>query len=159
MMLVIIAIGLVAAIGGYFLYHESKRGSYLEDIGNVLRWGGVTVASIAGVVAFGLTIAVLCMATADEKIEMYQVENAKIEQQITDVVEQYQKYETDIFTELAPESSVTLVALYPELKSYELIQYQIEVYMDNKGEIVWLKELLIDRAIVNWWLYFGNSGG
>lgn len=33
------------------------------------------------------------------------------------MVEQYQKYETDIFDGVEPKNSMTMVTLYPELKS------------------------------------------
>ena len=95
--------------------------------------------------------------TADEKIAMYQEENTKIEEQIATVVEQYQNYETEIFTSVKPESSVALVSLYPELKSDTLVQSQIEVYVQNNKKIKELRESKIDYANFLWWLYFGGS--
>lgn len=87
---------------------------------------------------------------------MYEEENTKIEQQIADVVTQYQEYEEGIFTEVAPESAMTLVALYPELKSDTLVQSQIEVYVDNNKQIKELKSMSINASIFRWWLYFGK---
>ena len=87
---------------------------------------------------------------------MYEEENTKIEQQIADVVTQYQEYEAGIFTEVAPESAMTLVALYPELKSDTLVQSQIEVYADNNKQIKELKCKAINTSIIRWWLYFGK---
>ena len=93
----------------------------------------------------------------DDKIAMYEEENAKIETQIANVVEQYQKYETEIFTEVAPESSVTLVSLYPELKSDTLVQSQIDIYVQNNEKIKELREKKINEKIYRWWLYFGGK--
>ena len=83
-------------------------------------------------------------------------ENAKIEQQIADTVKQYQEYETGIFTEVSPEDSITLVALYPELKSDTLVQSQIEVYVENNKAIKELKSSAINASVYRWWLYFGK---
>lgn len=89
-------------------------------------------------------------------IAMYEEENTKIEQQIADVVTQYQEYEEGIFTEVAPESAMTLVALYPELKSDTLVQSQIEIYADNNKQIKELKCKAINTSVIRWWLYFGK---
>ena len=88
---------------------------------------------------------------------MYQEENSKIEQQIADIVEQYQKYETDIFMDVAPDTAVTLVALYPELKSDTLVQSQIEVYTENNKIIKSLRDQQIKGDVYRWWLYFGGK--
>ena len=56
----------------------------------------------------------------------------------------------------APESSITLVSLYPELKSDELVKKQIAVYQENNKKIINLKEKQIDANVAKWWLYFGE---
>ena len=123
---------------------------------------GVCVISVIflfiGVVAaVFLTITVANLSVIDDRIAMYQEENAKIEQQIADIVEQYQKYETDIFMEVAPESAVTMVSLYPELKSDSLVQAQIEVYTENNKTIRDLRDKQIKGNVYRWWLYFGGK--
>ena len=85
------------------------------------------------------------------------LENQKIETQIAETVQQYQEYESGIFTEVAPESSVILVALYPELKADTLVQKQIEVYVANNEKIKELKESNITGDVKRWWLYFGGK--
>lgn len=92
----------------------------------------------------------------DEKISMYQEENTKIEEQIDALVQNYMKYESDTFSEFKSEDSMTLVSLYPELKSDELVQNQISVYTENNKKIKELKEKKIDVAKSKWWLYFGK---
>lgn len=87
---------------------------------------------------------------------MYETENTKIEQQIVDVVKQYREYESGIFTEVAPEGAMTLVTLYPELKSDALVQSQIEVYIENNKSIKELKSMTINASFYRWWLYFGK---
>lgn len=124
-------------------------------------------AGIAGICAFGLVLSLLvaivlgiCVSklnVIDDKIAMYEEQNTSIETQIAEVVEQYQKYETDIFTEVAPESAITLVAMYPDLKSDALVESQINVYVENNKKITELKEQRINGSVLRWWLYFGGK--
>lgn len=109
------------------------------------------------IVAVLLTVTVANLSVIDDRIAMYQEENSKIERQIADIVEQYQKYETDIFMDVAPDTAVTLVALYPELKSDTLVQSQIEVYTENNKMIKSLRDQQIKGDVSRWWLYFGGK--
>lgn len=115
--------------------------------------GAMVVLSIFGVI---LTDDVIDGKYIDEKIEMYQEENTKIEEQIDTLVQCYMKYESDTLSEFKSEDSMTLVSLYPELKSDELVQAQISVYAENNKKIKELKEQKIDVAKSKWWLYFGK---
>ena len=94
--------------------------------------------------------------TARPKIKMYQEENQKIEEQVDVLVKQYMEYEGKTLTEFKSESSITLVSLYPELKSDTLISKQIEVYIANNNKIKELKEYEIEMKIGKWLLYFGK---
>ncbi len=134
----------------------------------MFAWWDTEIVSIltatAGVVGFVLSLIAtiaLCVSASnlkviDDKIAMYQEENAKIEGQIAETVKQYQQYETDIFTEVATDSSIALVALYPELKADTLVQSQIDVYIENNEKIKSLREDKISGSVVKWWLYFGG---
>ena len=121
-------------------------------------------AWIFGCVALGMVIKIGCVtpkiATAniiDDKIAMYQEENVAIEQDIDRIVEEYLKHEHDTFTELKKEeSSITLVTLFPELKSDTLVQQQLEIYVANNAKIKNLREEKIDIAKLKWLLYFGK---
>ena len=152
MILVILAICIVAVTFGCIL-----RDSYdFENLGLTLCivGGTSTIISIIATIILGITVRQL--GVIDQKIAMYEEENTKIETQIAEMVEQYQQYETDIFTEVKPESSMTLVSLYPELKSDTLVQSQIEVHTANNHKIKELKETQIDGPVYRWWLYFGG---
>ena len=124
--------------------------------------GGLSVITgiIGGIIAFitAIVLMVCCsnISVIDEKIAMYAEENAKIEQQMADTISAYQKYETDIFTNVKSESAVTLVSMYPELKSDTLVQAQLEVYVANNTKIKELKVDKISASIYRWWLYFGR---
>ena len=139
---------------GIVLYDKLDCGK--DEIGTVFQIVGTVVTIISTIVTIVLLVCVLNRVNIDKKIAIYEEENTKIEQQIADTVKQYQEYETGIFTEVAPESSITLVALYPELKSDTLVQSQIKVYVDNNKTIKELKSSAINAPVYRWWLYFGK---
>lgn len=127
----------------------------LADVGDLAYFPifGTFVCLIAGIV---LCINVSGGTVIDKKIAMYQKENTKIENQMDVLVSQYMKFETDTYGELKNESSITLVSLYPDLKSDELVKKQIEVYESNNKEIREMKEKKINLKVLKWWLYFGK---
>lgn len=117
---------------------------------------GVIVGICAFIAAIILTACVSGLTVIDEKIEMYETENQQIEEQIADMVAQYQEYETDIFTDVDPEDAMVVIARYPELKSDTLVQKQMDVYISNKETIKSLKAQKISGKVMRWWLYFGG---
>ena len=154
MILVILAFGIMTIILGVILYDKLDLGK--DEIGTVFQIVGTVATIISTIVAIVLLICVLNRVNIDKKIALYEEENAKIEQQIADTVKQYQEYEAGIFTDVAPEDSMTLVALYPELKSDTLVQSQIKVYVENNKAIKELKSSAINASVYRWWLYFGE---
>lgn len=128
----------------------------IDDFWGVVAGFSVIVFVVALIAALVLSISVSNLKVIDQKIEMYQEENAKIEEQISEIVKQYQEYESGIFAEVSPESAITLVALYPDLKADALVQKQIEVYLENNETIKDLKEDKINGSVKRWWLYFGR---
>ena len=124
--------------------------------------GGITMACgiVGSIISFIALIVLLVtvsrLKTIDLKIDMYQAENTQIENQITECIKEYQKYETEIFTGVAPDSAITLVSLYPELKADELVKKQIEIYVANNQKIKELKEEKIMSGVYRWWAYFGG---
>lgn len=154
MILAILAFGILTIILGVILYDKLDCGK--DEIGTVFQIVGTVATIISTIVSIVLLICVLNRVNIEKKIELYEEENTKIEQQIADTVKQYQEYETGIFTDVAPEDSITLVALYPELKSNTLVQSQIEVYVENNKAIKELKSSAINASVYRWWLYFGE---
>lgn len=92
----------------------------------------------------------------DEKIQMYTDENTYIEEQLNVLVNQYMKYESDTYKEFKNQDSVTLVSLYPDLKSDELVKKQCDTYVENNNKIKALKENKINLSTNKWMLYFGK---
>ena len=154
MILLIFGICILMIVGGCIL--DEKTG---VDSGICFGISGIGMVvgffALLGLIIVGVNVKSL--SVIDDRITMYEEENTRIEQQIADVVEQYQKYETDIFREVAPESAVTMVSLYPELKSDSLVQAQIEVYTENNKTIRDLRDKQIKGNVYRWWLYFGGG--
>ena len=152
MLLLLFGISIALIIGGILivtLIDWEFLGGAIVCVGVVL----VIISLIAMICVIGPCIT---SETVDEQIAMYQEENIKIEQQIADVVTQYQEYEKDIFTEVSPESAMTLVALYPDLKSDTLVASQIDIYVKNNEKIKELKVQQINGHLYRWWMYFGE---
>lgn len=94
--------------------------------------------------------------TIDKKITVYEQANKEIETQIGALVQNYMEYEKDTFSNFKNEDCMSLVSLYPELKSDELVQSQMNVYVKNNKKILELQEQKIDIEKSKWWLYFGK---
>lgn len=154
MILCILALGILMIILGIVLYDKLDYGK--DEIGTIFQIVGTVTTIISTMVAIVLLVCVLNRFNIEKKIALYEEENVKIEQQIADMVKQYQEYETGIFTEVSPKDSITLVALYPELKSDILVQSQINVYVENNKTIKELKSSAINAPVYRWWLYFGK---
>jgi len=91
------------------------------------------------------------------KIAMYQEENAIIEERVSSTVAKYMEYEKDIIYEVAPsDDAMTLISLYPELSSDELIKEEINVYVSNNNKIRELKDTELNKSIYKFLLYFGH---
>lgn len=105
------------------------------------------------------------LQVSDKKIAMYQEENNNIQSQITDIVDNYMKYESKTYDkslkniDLKNSDVVVLTQLYPNLKSDEMVKTQIEIYQKNNEKIKKLKEEKLNCEISKWWLYFGKIKG
>ena len=152
MILVILGICIIATILSGIFLEKTDGGTAIVFL---LLSGCGLVISLSATIVLGVNVSEL--SVIDSKITMYQEENTKIEQQVANVVTQYQEYETKTFTAVAPEDSMTLVSLYPELKSDKLVQKQIDVYVENNKKIKSLKEKQINGKVLRWWLYFGGK--
>ena len=124
-------------------------------------WLGVVFASIIGLCIFVIVTIALFVKVTDgrllqAKIDMYEAENQKIEQDISNLVNQYMAHEGDVVDKVSNESSLTLVNLYPDLKSSDLVKQEIEIHTKNSAKIKKLKEQQIDTRNYKLWLYFGG---
>ncbi|AHL18631.1 hypothetical protein LP114_043 [Listeria phage LP-114] len=99
---------------------------------------------------------VLSGITIQPKIDMYMSENKDIEKKIDTTVENYMEHENKTFEKAKGTDSMTLISLYPELKSDELVKEQIRIYTKNNDKIKQLKEDKIEISMYEWLLYFGG---
>ena len=151
MIIVILVILLIWCIISWFMDINGKHDGV---IGVFL---GTIPLAICFVAVIFLVAQVSNLSVIDQKIEMYEQENTKIEQQIETAVTAYQQHEKDVFTTVKPNSYMQLVSLYPELKSDTLVKAQIKTYQSNNKKIKELKEQAIDGKVKRWWLYFGHK--
>ena len=129
-----------------------KRGKIFCDTKSMAEFitGIASIALLICLIALGVTFS----PNIDDKIALYEEENQKIEVQIAGIVTEYQQFEYQIIKECAPDSAITLVSLYPDLKSDTLVAKQIEIYLDNNEKIKQLKETKINQKIGGWWFNF-----
>lgn len=98
-----------------------------------------------------------CAYVIPAQISMYEEENARIEEKVRDTVNKYMEYEGGVIMEIAPEDdAMTLISLYPDLKTDQLISEEISVYIANNDQIKKLRAELAEQASYKWWLYFGH---
>lgn len=133
---------------------KKKKMKY-ATIGNICEttyFSMFAVAILSAVIGF---ILLGFGAYSKMAISIYEEENAKIEEQVSEFVSKYTDYEKDTFKELKPETMQIMIMTYPELKTNELISKQIDVYVSNNDKLKELKEESIQYKIGKWLLYFG----
>jgi len=126
-------------------------------------YDGTCITSSIGAVLIGIldvTLIVICivkgfnMYIIEDKIQMYQEENTKIEEQMTSLVRDFKGYEERTIKNIADMEKMVL--RFPELKTSELVKKQMDIYVKNNDEIKKLKAEKIDTKIAKWLLYFGG---
>ena len=116
------------------------------------------IAAIAFIGAFVMfTMLIFYPYTVDKKILMYEEENKKIEEKVKDTVRVYMNYEQETYNNLVKDADLTtLLVVYPDLNSNELVKSEINVYIENSKTIKEMKSTQLTKSILNWWLYFGK---
>lgn len=114
----------------------------------------ISVVALIGII---INIGILINGrTLDDKIAMYEQENAAIEQSVDVLVKDYYRHESDTYSYLTPENAVLFASAYPELQSNELATKQLEIYVENNNNIKELKKDQINLSKNRFWLYFGR---
>ena len=143
-LLLIIGIGLICCV---FMNNNT---------GEVFRGFGIFI-SVVALIGIIINIGILINGrTLDDKITMYEQENAAIEQSVDVLVKDYYRHESDTYSSLTPENAVLFASAYPELQSNELATKQLEIYVENNNKIKELKEDQINLSRNRFWLYFGR---
>lgn len=129
-----------------------------------IRWWDTDAFAVIGIIGFVISaLAAVLLGVGlsegrviDERITLYEETNRQIDESIYEMVAQYQNYEGETFEKLKGATADTLVSLYPELKTDTLVNSQMEIYVNNRKEILALKERKIKLKVARWWLYFGK---
>lgn len=126
-----------------------------DEAGNIIGTICIVCAIIALCVAlFGITPEYKRLDYIDTKIEYLTEQNEKIDNDIKLIVASYQDHELEFYKEFENVSSATLITLYPELKSNELVNKQLDIYFANQQEIKELELKKIEGGVVRWWMNF-----
>lgn len=157
-----LVIGLFATFVGEY-YPATERKGFIKKFKYFCYdhegFGYITVTiSLVFIIIFAIALLVVGITYSesmviDDKIDLYQEENHKIETSIDATVQQYQHYEQETFEKCKVNPTVVLM-MYPELKSNELVTKQIDLYTKNNEKIKKLKAEKLDYKIYRWWLCF-----
>lgn len=127
-----------------------------KNIGEVFSGFGIFI-SVVALIGIIINIGILINGrTLDDKIAMYEQENAAIQQSVDVLVKDYYRHESDTYSSLTPENAVLFASAYPELQSNELATKQLEIYVENNNNIKELKKDQINLSKNRFWLYFGR---
>lgn len=154
MLIIILLICLGLLISGLLVlktttYGDENPYSYIGSfVGGLGTLACVIVMIVGGVI-------ISKNKTIDAKITMYLEENARIETMVTTTVEKYLEHELNIFDDLQGEDIQTLLVVYPEINSNELVKRQIEIFVENNQKIKDLKTKKLNIPVWRFWVYFG----
>jgi hypothetical protein len=93
--------------------------------------------------------------TINGQIELYERENAQIEVEINDAIDEYVQLKCGGVKRTNSTKLTTLVSIYREVCSSDIIQEKLTIYMGNEGKITELKEKVLEIYGWKWWIYFG----
>ena len=149
MLIVLVILCILATIVSYISYERDYNGCCLTS-----AIGAILIGIVALLVSWSCIESGFDMLVIDDKIKLYQEENKNIEEEITTIVNNYQGFEKDVIKNVG--DMETFFIKIPELKSNELTNKQMDVYINNNAKIKELKERKIDTKIIKWLLYFGG---
>lgn len=129
----------------------------LRTIATVPYIIGVAGCAIFGVWTIWNIIVVASGFGIQEKIQIYEDQNAQIEQSIDAAVKAYCEHEQITYTQMSDGAVALVAAAYPELASSELVKTQMEVWTSNSHELKELKSKLVDFHRAQYFLYFGGE--
>ena len=120
------------------------------------------IIGVAGCAIFSIWTVwnVICVSSGfgiQEKIEIYEEQNAQIEQSIDATVKAYCEHEQITYVQMSDGAVALVAAAYPELASSELVKTQMEVWTSNSHELKKMKSELVDFHCAQYFLYFGGE--
>lgn len=154
MLIIFLLVSIGLFVSGILVYNLTGYGdenpySYIGIVGGIIAIISVLIPIIMGLVSISESKII------DEKIEMYTEENQRIETMVTTSVEKYLEHEFNIFDSLQGQDIQTLLVVYPEINSNELVKTQVEIFVENNNKIKELKTQKLDIEVWRFWVYFG----
>lgn len=152
MLIIFLLIGLGLLISGLYVHFSYDDDSPYGYIGSIFG-GLLSLVSFIVLLVGGVTISK--GRVIDQKITMYEEENARIEYNITESVEKYLEHEYNIYDSLQGDNIEVLLVAYPQIKSDTLVEKQLEIFISNNDKIKQLKEERLNIQVWRFWVYFG----
>lgn len=116
--------------------------------------GGITLALSFLIIMSGVSH-IAEEKTINGQIDLYEQENAQIEIEINNAIDEYVRLERNGSKKTSSTILTTLVAMYPEVCDNVLVQSKINAYIKNSNEIILLKEEVLQIKTWKWWVCFG----
>lgn len=151
-LLLAIALGLVLL--AEIIDGSTNKFGFLAVVPGVL---GAVFAIIFGIWTLWNIIVVASGFGIQEKIGIYEEQNAQIERSIDAAVKAYCEHEQITYVQMSDGAVALVAAAYPELASSELVKTQMEVWTSNSSELKDLKSDLVDFHRAQYFLYFGGE--
>ena len=151
-LLLAIALGLVLL--AEIIDGSTNKFGFLAVVPGVL---GAIFAIIFGIWTLWNIIVVASGFGIQEKIQIYENQNAQIEQSIDAAVKAYCEHEQITYVQMSDGAVALVAAAYPELASSELVKTQMEVWTSNSNELKELRSDLVDFHRAQYFLYFGGE--
>jgi len=146
---------LVIALLIIWLGALANRHDWFDGIGCFVSGGVIAVLTALAIVLCGTLYS--NKITIDDRMALYTETNAQIEQQIGDIVNAYQEYESETFASLKLDSAIAIAQTYPALVSNAVVQQQVSLYVSNNENIRALRSEKIRYRVLAWWLFFGKE--
>lgn len=157
MLLVVLVVSILLAIGAFILVRWADKKGYDAGVEFTILFAislVLFVGSLGGIIFNGCQVQESFVV--QDRIDMYQEQNDKIEADMSEMVQSYMQYEGQTFKEVTKDNAMQLIQLYPNLKSNELVVNNMNLHQENIKTINKLKDEQIHYKIARWWLYFGN---
>lgn len=95
----------------------------------------------------------------DKKIAILEERNGDIESELSAMALGYITYEKEAyesFTNTAKENPIAFINIVPELSSNEVVKEQMDIYAENRQQIIALMTSKAELKYLPWYLYFGK---
>ena len=128
--------------------------NYEEELAIATGFGAV----IVGIAVIIVTVCLVDVTyRTDKMIQIYTEENEEVEKKLENAVQNYMQYEKDIMISVSPDTdTISLISLYPDLKSDKLVESEIETYISNNDKIKELRAGKTMKSTYKFLLFFGH---